>query len=35
MGYLFATGKYAVALCDRCGQQYKFQSITRQEWNGL
>ena len=30
----FATGKYAIALCDRCGQQYKFQRL-RQEWNGL
>jgi len=30
----FATGKYAVALCDRCGQQYKFTQL-KQEWNGL
>jgi NAD-dependent SIR2 family protein deacetylase len=31
---VFATGKYAVALCDRCGQQYNFNQL-RQEWNGL
>ena len=30
----FATGKYAIAICDRCGQQYKFHQL-RQEWNGL
>ena len=30
----FATGKYAVAICDRCGQQYKFLQL-RKEWNGL
>ena len=30
----FATGKYALALCDRCGQQFKFNQL-RQEWNGL
>ncbi len=30
----FATGKYAVALCDRCGQQYKFAQL-QEEWNGL
>ena len=30
----FATGKYAIAICDRCGQQYKFLEL-RKEWNGL
>lgn len=30
----FATGKYALAICDRCGQQYKFEQM-RKEWNGL
>ena len=30
----FATGKHAIALCDRCGQQYKFLRL-RKEWNGL
>ena len=30
----FATGKFALALCDRCGQQYKYLEL-RQEWNGL
>ena len=30
----FATGKFAIALCDRCAQQYNFHQL-RQEWNGL
>ena len=30
----FATGQYALALCDRCGQQYDYISL-RQEWNCL
>jgi len=30
----FATGQYALALCDRCGQQYDYISL-REEWNGL
>ena len=30
----FATGKYSLALCDRCGQQFKFNQL-KQEWNGL
>jgi len=30
----FAAGKYALAICDRCGQQYKFSQL-QQEWNGL
>ena len=29
-----ATGKKALAICDRCGQQYKFHQL-RKEWNGL
>jgi len=31
---VFASGKYALALCDRCGQQYKFLELKK-EWNGL
>jgi hypothetical protein len=30
----FATGVHAIALCDRCGQEYEFHKL-RQEWNGL
>ena len=30
----FATGVHAIALCDRCGQEYDFHKL-RQEWNGL
>ena len=30
----FANGNRAIALCDRCGQQYKYLQLT-QEWNGL
>ena len=30
----FATGKHALAICDRCGQQYKFHQMKK-EWNGL
>ena len=30
----FATGVHAIALCDRCGQEYNFHEL-RQEWNGL
>lgn len=30
----FATGKHAIALCDRCGQQYNFHQLKK-EWNGL
>ena len=30
----FASGKYAIAICDRCGQQNKFTQL-KQEWNGL
>ena len=31
---VFASGKYALAICDRCGQQYKFLQLKK-EWNGL
>lgn len=31
---VFASGKYALAICDRCGQQYDFSQL-RKEWNGL
>jgi NAD-dependent SIR2 family protein deacetylase len=30
----FATGKHAIAICDRCGQQYNFHRLKK-EWNGL
>ena len=30
----FASGKFALAICDRCGQQYKSHQL-QQEWNGL
>lgn len=30
----FANGKFALALCDRCGQQYQYLEL-KQEWNGL
>tara|TARA_A100001518_G_C1168074_1_gene20408 strand:- start:253 stop:582 length:330 start_codon:yes stop_codon:yes gene_type:complete len=30
----FANGNRAIALCDRCGQQYKYLQL-RQEWNGF
>ena len=30
----FANGNRAIALCDSCGQQYKYLQL-RQEWNGL
>jgi hypothetical protein len=30
----FATGKHALAICDRCAQEYKFHQL-KQEWNGL
>ena len=30
----FASGRFSRAICDRCGQQYKYQDL-KQEWNGL
>lgn len=30
----FATGKYALGICDRCGQQYELLQLKK-EWNGL
>ena len=30
----YATGKYALALCDRCGFRYKLLEL-RKEWTGL
>lgn len=30
----FATGKAAIAICDRCGQQYDYLQL-RLEWQGL
>lgn len=29
----FATGKYALAVCDRCGFQIKYLAL-KTEWNG-
>ena len=29
----FASGKYALAICDRCGLRAKYTEI-REEWNG-
>ena len=30
----YASGKFAVGLCDRCGFEYKLNSLKK-EWNGL
>jgi|TARA_R100000742_G_C4171800_1_gene9818 hypothetical protein len=30
----YASGKFAIALCDRCGFQYKLLDL-KEEWNGL
>jgi|TARA_R100000406_G_scaffold72579_2_gene52889 hypothetical protein len=30
----FASGKYAIAICDRCGFEYKYTSL-RKEWTGF
>jgi hypothetical protein len=30
----YALGKYAVAICDRCGQQYDYLTL-RKEWTGF
>ena len=30
----YASGKFAVGLCDRCGFEYKLHSLKK-EWNGL
>ena len=30
----YASGKFAIALCDRCGFQYAFTTLKK-EWNGL
>ena len=30
----FANGNRSLAICDRCGQRYKYLQL-RQEWNGL
>ena len=30
----YALGKFAKALCDRCGFEYKLNEL-KQEWNGL
>ena len=34
MGKVFASGKIALATCDRCFLTYKYLEM-RQEWNGL
>lgn len=30
----YAAGSFAIALCDRCGLQYRHSSLKK-EWNGL
>ena len=30
----FASGKHAIAICDRCGFQYKYTSLKK-EWTGF
>ena len=30
----FATGKFALGICDRCGQQYRLLKLKK-EWTGL
>ena len=30
----YASGKYAIAICDRCGQQYKYLELKK-EWTGF
>jgi hypothetical protein len=30
----FASGKYAIAICDRCGFQYKYTEL-KEEWTGF
>ena len=30
----YASGKFSRAVCDRCGQEYKYQQLKK-EWNGL
>ena len=30
----FASGRFSRAICDRCGQEYKYQDLKK-EWNGL
>ncbi len=30
----FASGKYAIAICDRCGFQYKYLTLKK-EWTGF
>ena len=30
----YALGKYAKAICDRCGFEYKLSAL-KEEWNGL
>ena len=34
MGQQFTSGKYAKAICDRCGVKVKYQAL-RLEWTGL
>ena len=30
----YASGKYALAVCDRCGQQYKYSQLKEEVENG-
>lgn len=34
MGSGFASGKHALAICDRCGQQYRYLDLKK-EWTGF
>jgi len=34
MGAGYASGKFAIALCDQCGQRYKLQTLIK-DWKGF
>lgn len=34
MGAGYASGKFAIALCDQCGQRFKLQELIK-EWTGF
>ena len=34
MGAGYASGKFAIALCDQCGQRYKLQRLIK-DWKGF
>ena len=31
----FASGKYAIAECDRCGQRFKLKELKKQEYKAI